>query len=121
MHRAPASGFAGLTASPLTILWRKRAVLIAVFAVFTVTAAMVSTFLLEDEYEASTTLLITQKQSEASFDAVQAGEVLARTYAEIIDSENVANLAAADLPYPTTGGEVLGAMQFDTVPETQLV
>jgi len=120
-QQSRSASFPGLTASPLTILWRKKAVLIAVFALFTIGAAVVSTMLLDEEYETSTTLLITQRQNEASFDQVQAGEVLALTYAEIMDSENIADLVADQLPYPTSGGEVLSQMSFDTVPETQLV
>ena len=86
---APSAGLVGTAAPPLTILWRKKPVLIAVFLVFTIAAAVVSTLVLDDEYEASATLLISQEQREASFDAVQAGEVLARTYSEIIRSRNV--------------------------------
>ncbi len=118
---APSGGLSGTPVSPLTILWRKKGVLIAVFLVFTIAAAVVSTLVLDDEYEASATLLISQEQREASFDAVQAGEVLARTYSEIIRSRNVANLVPPKLPYPTTGGEVESQMSFEPVAETQLV
>lgn len=109
------------TVSPITVLWRKRAVVIAVFLVFTIAAAVVSTLVLDDEYEASATLLISQEQQEASFDAVQAGEVLARTYSEIIRSRNVANLVPPQLPYRTAVGDVESQMTFEPVAETQLV
>ena len=120
-QRVPGAGLPGLTASPLTVLWRKKAVLISVFLTFTVTAAVVSKTLLDNEYEASATLLITQEQQQQSFDAVQAAQVLARTYAEIIQSENVAGLASPKLPGRPSAGEVKQRMSFETVPETQLV
>ena len=107
--------------SPLSLLWRKKRVLIAVFLTFTIAAAVVSTTVLDDEYEATATLLITQEQREASFDAVQAGEVLARTYSELISSKNVADLVAPKLPGDLSGGDVDARTTFDTVSETQLV
>lgn len=119
--RGPVAGFAGTTVTPVTLLWRKKKVLIAVLAVFTIAAAVMSTAVLDDEYEATATLLISQEQREASFDAVQAGEVLARTYSEIIRSENVANLVAPKLPFQTNGEDVKAQMSFDPVAETQLV
>lgn len=107
--------------SPLALLWRKKRVLIAVFLTFTIAAALVSTLVLDKEYEATATLLITQEQREASFDAVQAGEVLARTYSELISSRNVANLVAPKLPGGLDGGDVDARTAFDTISETQLV
>lgn len=107
--------------SPLTLLWRKKRVLIAVFLTFTIAAAVISTTVLDKEYEATSTLLITQEQREASLDAVQAGEVLARTYSELISSKNVADLVARRVPGDLGGGDVDARTAFDTVSETQLV
>lgn len=116
-----AAGFAGGGVSPLTIIWRKKLILLIVFVLFAATAAGLSTSVLDDEYETTASLLVTQAQSKASFDQVQAGEVLGRTYAEVVHSESVADLVAKRLPFQTTGGQVKSQVSFEPVPETLLV
>src|SRR5918996_208742 len=57
----------------------------------------------------------------AAFDAVQAGEVLARTYARIADSRVIAGRVAAQVPFDISSGELLRDMAFEPVSETQLL
>lgn len=102
------------------VLWRRKWVLLATFVVFTAVAGVVSKAL-PKEYEATATLWINQGRDVTSFDAVQAGAVLARTYGNVVGSENVASQVAAALPFQATGSEVQSHMSFEPVTEAQLL
>jgi polysaccharide biosynthesis transport protein len=104
----------------LFVLWRRKGILIATFLLITACTAIVSKNLPE-EYEATATLWVSEEREAAAFDAVQAGEVLARTYARIADSRVIAGRVAATADFEISGGELLNDMTFEPVSETQLL
>jgi polysaccharide biosynthesis transport protein len=104
----------------LFVLWRRKAILIATFVLITAGTAIVSKNL-PPVYEATSTLWVSEEREAAAFDAVQAGEVLARTYARIADSRVIAGRVAARAPFEISGGELLRDMSFEPVSETQLL
>lgn len=104
----------------LFVLWRRKAILIATFVLITAGTAIVSKNL-PPVYEATSTLWVSEEREAAAFDAVQAGEVLARTYARIADSRVIAGRVAAQAPFEISGGELLRDMTFEPVSETQLL
>jgi succinoglycan biosynthesis transport protein ExoP len=112
---------AAVRQAPLAALWRHKYILITTVLVFVGVTAFLSKVVLEKEYEATATMWVTQTQDTQSFDAVQAGQVLARTYSDVIESENVAGRVAAVLPFEATRGEVKQSVRVEDVPETQLL
>lgn len=106
--------------SPLRTLWRRRWIIVATVVLVTGTAAAVSKSL-PPVYEASARLLVVQAAESQSFDAVQAAQVTARTYAEILGSPNLAAQVADRLGGGVTRDDIESATSFSTVPETQLL
>lgn len=106
---------------PLLVLWRRKWVIVATFTVLVAVTAVASKTVLPKVYESSATLWISQRQDVAAFDAVQASQVLARTYSDIIASDNVAGRVASRMPFQTTGPAVKQRMTFEPVSETQLL
>jgi polysaccharide biosynthesis transport protein len=104
----------------LQILWRRKWIVIATVVVFGVVAALVSSTL-QKVYATSSSLIVAQASDAQSFDAVQAAQVTARTYSDLLKSPNVAGEVAAQLGGTATRGSVQGAVSVDPVPETQLV
>jgi Mrp family chromosome partitioning ATPase len=104
----------------LFVLWRRKGILIATFLLITACTAIVSKNL-PRVYEATSTLWVSEEREAAAFDAVQAGEVLARTYARIADSRVIAGRVAAEAPFDISSGELLRDMAFEPVSETQLL
>lgn len=104
----------------LFVLWRRKGILIATFLLITACTAIVSKNL-PRVYEATSTLWVSEEREAAAFDAVQAGEVLARTYARIADSRVIAGRVAAEVPFDISSGELLRDMAFEPVSETQLL
>jgi polysaccharide biosynthesis transport protein len=104
--------------SPLAVIWRRKGIIIAVFLAFAVTAAVVSKTL-SKVYSTHATLFITLPSDTQSFDTVQASQAIARSYADIIDSPNIARLVA-----DRVGGDprqLLDKTTFEPVAETQLL
>ena len=106
--------------STLEILWRRRWIILASFLVAAVGAAIISKSLTRI-YATSSTLLVVQSQQQQTFDAVQAAQVTARTYSDIITSPNIARRVAAAMGGGTTADEVENAVSVDPVVETQLL
>lgn len=106
--------------TPLAVLWRRKWILLATVLAFAVGTAVVSKTL-EEVYSTDATLLIALRVKNQSFDAVQASQSVARSYADIIESRNVADLVADDLGDGTTSGELLASTSFEPAPETQLL
>lgn len=104
----------------LTVIWRRKwivlgtAVLLAavVYAVSTTQARV---------YGTSATLLIAQPRDAQSFDAVQASQVAARTYGDVLTSPNLAEQVSRALGGRPTRDELLDQVSADPVPETQLL
>jgi capsular exopolysaccharide synthesis family protein len=104
--------------SPLAVIMRRKGLIAAVFLVFVVGTAIVSKTLTK-VYETHSTLFVTLPADQTTFDTVQASQSLARSYADIIDSPNIARLVADEI-----GGdskEIHRAASFEPVQETQLL
>ncbi|MDQ3274367.1 MAG: polysaccharide biosynthesis tyrosine autokinase [Actinomycetota bacterium] len=110
----------GAENSPLTGLNRRKWLIIATVAVAVLTAAIASQ-LVDKVYGTSSTLLVALNSDSQSFDTVQASQAIARSYADIIESPNIAADVAEQLGAGTTRNEIKSATSFETVPETQLL
>ncbi len=110
----------GAENSPLTALNRRKWLIVATVAVAIVTAAVASQ-LVDRVYSTSSTLLVALRSDSQSFDTVQASQAIARSYADIIESPNIAADVAEELGAGTTKGEIKSATTFETIPETQLL
>lgn len=101
----------------LSALWRRKGTIASVLLVSVLAAAVVSR-VLPDVYVTKSTLLVTVSQPP-TFDTVQASQSLARSYANIIESPNVARRVADRLAIPTR--EVVATTTLEPVVETQLL
>jgi capsular polysaccharide biosynthesis protein len=101
----------------LAILWRRKEI-VAGFLLFFVLATAVYSKALPEVYVTESTLLVTLSEPQ-SFDTVQASQSLARTYANIVESPNVAELVGNRLGRPRD--EVLSTTVLEPVVETQLL
>jgi succinoglycan biosynthesis transport protein ExoP len=106
--------------SPLAVIARRKWIVIGVFLAFVVTTAVVSKTL-GKVYVTHSTLLVALPADRASFDSVQASQSIARSYADIVESPNVANLVAQRLPDRMTAQQVLDKTSFEPVEQTQLL
>lgn len=106
--------------SPLAVLWRRKILIGATFLVFVVTAAIVSKSL-EKVYSTHSTLLVALEADEQTFDSVQASQAFARSFADIIDSPNIAARVATQLGDGTPPRSLLDVTSFEAVSETQLL
>lgn len=106
--------------TPLAILWRRKWIIIATFLAFVVTTAVVSK-LLDEVYSTSSTLIISQPLEDQTFDAVQASQAAARSYADIIDSTNFAELVAAQLDGDLAARDLRDVTTVEPIVETQLL
>lgn len=103
----------------LRIVWRRKLVVLGTFLLFTVVTYVVTSSL-PRRYESSARLIVSQPVEQQSFDAVQAAQVTARTYADILDSENIAGLVARRLP-ALDADVIEDTTSFEPVAETQLL
>jgi receptor protein-tyrosine kinase len=106
--------------SPLSVIARRKWVIIVTAALLTVTTAIVSKTL-DKVYETQATLLVALPTDRASFDSVQASQAIARSYADIIKSPNIAQLVSNRLGAGYSRHEVATATSFEPVPQTQLL
>jgi polysaccharide biosynthesis transport protein len=106
--------------STLGILWRRRWVVVATFAIFVVVAGVLSKAL-PKVYSASSTLIVVQNENAATFDAVQAAQVTARTYSDVVSAPVIAAQVAHQLGGRETGSSVSAAVSVNPVVETQLL
>ena len=106
--------------TPLSVMWRRKGVILATFLTFVVVTAVVSKTL-DKVYSTHATLFIALPADEQTFDSVQASQAVARSYADIIDSPNIAERVAARMGGGTTRKDVLDASSFETVVDTQLL
>lgn len=102
-------------------LWRRKWTVLATIVIATVCTYLGSSAV-PKVYSASSTLFIGSRQtSPDDFQALQSAQSLTKTYAELIQSENVANRVAAGLPGNPRAGDVLQRVTFQPVSETQLI
>jgi capsular exopolysaccharide synthesis family protein len=104
----------------LTIVWRRRWLVLLFALAMTVTVAIGSKTL-ENVYTTSSKLLIVQSKDTQSFDAVQASQVAARTYSEVLSSPNIARIVARDLGDGVSTQDVENSISVEPVAETQLL
>ncbi len=102
------------------VLWRRRWVVIATFLVFVVVAGVVSK-VLPKVYETSNTLIVVQRENAATFDAVQAAQVTARTFADVVVNSTIEAAVATQVGQGATPGSISAAITVTPVPETQLL
>jgi succinoglycan biosynthesis transport protein ExoP len=104
----------------LVTVWRRRWLVLGVVVVAVVASAIVSKSL-PKVYSTSSKLLVSQTQQNETFDAIQAAQVTARTYADVLSSPNIARLVADRLGGGRTPDGVDRAVEVDPVAETQLL
>ena len=106
--------------TPLAVIWRRRTIVLVTLLAFVVTTAVVSKTL-NKVYSTDSTLLIALPADAQTFDTVQASQAIARSYAEIINSPNLAARVARRLGGDTTKSEILDKTSFEPITETQLL
>jgi capsular exopolysaccharide synthesis family protein len=106
--------------SPLAVVARRKWLVIGVFLAFVITAAVVSKTLTK-VYVTQSTLLVALPADRASFDSVQASQAIARSYADIVGSRNIAQIVSDRLPDHPDAQAVLDASTFEPVEQTQLL
>jgi receptor protein-tyrosine kinase len=104
----------------LVTVWRRRWLVLSIVAVAVVASAIVSKSL-PKVYSTSSKLLVSQSQSNESFDAIQAAQVTARTYSDVLSSPNIARLVAEQLGGGRTPDGVDRAVEIEPIAETQLL
>lgn len=104
--------------SPLAVIMRRKALIAVTFLVFVVGAGITSKTLTK-VYSTHSTLFVTLPTDQASFDSVQASQALARSYADIIGSPNIAGLVARRIG--GNKGDILSSVSFQPVQDTQLL
>ncbi|GAC1318349.1 MAG: polysaccharide biosynthesis tyrosine autokinase [Thermoleophilaceae bacterium] len=105
--------------SPLAVIWRRKSVVIATFLIFVIGTAVASKTL-QKVYTTHSTLLISLP-AQSTYDSVQAGQALARSYADIIASPNIAQLVANRLRDGAQKSDVQAATSFQPIADTQLL
>ncbi|HSK15637.1 MAG TPA: polysaccharide biosynthesis tyrosine autokinase [Gaiellaceae bacterium] len=105
----------------LVTLWRRKWIVLLTVLVATVATYAVS-LQLPKVYSAEATLFVGNRSEAGSdFEAIQSSQVLARTYAELIQSPNVAARVAEELPGGESPSEVLERTSFRPISDTQLL
>jgi succinoglycan biosynthesis transport protein ExoP len=114
---------AGMTLVQLRdlLLHRQRRTVVAVFLAAFVTGLVVIA-LLPKEYEATATLFVGENRPiSTGASAVQLDEVLARSYAELLDSPGIARDAGDALDPPASVSELEDKVSFEVLTGTRLI
>jgi succinoglycan biosynthesis transport protein ExoP len=93
---------------------------VATFLIFVVFAGVLSKAL-PKVYSASSTLIVVPNENAATFDAVQAAQVTARTYSDVVSAPAIAAQVARQLGGGATADSVGSAVSVSPVIETQLL
>ncbi len=104
----------------LSVISRRKWLIVSTLVIAVLVAALASQ-MVDKVYSTSSTLLVSQRSDNQSFDTVQASQAIARSYADIIESPNIASQVAQRLGGPTTKNVIEDATTFEVVPETQLL
>jgi capsular exopolysaccharide synthesis family protein len=104
----------------LTVVWRRKWIVLGTMLVLgAVTFAYTSS---QDKvYEASAKLLISEPKDSQSFDAVQASQVAARTYGDVLTSPNIADKVSEALGGKPAGDDLVKNVVAEPIAETQLL
>jgi succinoglycan biosynthesis transport protein ExoP len=105
----------------LRTLWRRKLTVL-----MTVVLATATTYVLARTapkvYASTATLFVGDRSAAAdNFQALQSSQALAKTYAELIQSRNVADRVAAALGRGQRGGDLLQDVTFQPITDTQLL
>ena len=104
----------------LNVVWRRKWIVLGTMLIIgAVTYGVTSTQ--EKVYETSAKLLITQPKGSQSFDAVQASQVAARTYGDVVTSPNIAEKVSAALGGKPSADDLVDTITAEPVAETQLL
>lgn len=106
--------------STLGVLWRRRRVVVATLVLFVVAAGVLSK-ILPKYYSATSTLIVVQNGNGTTFDAIQAAQVTARTYANVVSAPVIAGQVASQIGGHETSSSVRSAISVNPVVETQLL
>lgn len=104
----------------LSVIWRRKWIVLVTMLVVVVATELVSRSL-TPIYETSATLVISQPGRSLTFDAVQADEEAARSYAQILSSPNFAGQVASLLGNGTTQSSILSRVSIQAVANTELI
>jgi capsular exopolysaccharide synthesis family protein len=105
----------------IAILWKRKITFVLVFALVLGAAAAV-TFSLPKVYETRAYLYVSSGGGSVSdFEQVQTNQVVVKTLAELLQSRNVAEASASRLPFPESGQGLLGSVQIEAIPQSQLI
>ena len=104
----------------LQVIWRRKLIVIGTVLAFAALAGLFSKTL-QKVYATSNTLLVVQPTTAQTFDAVQAAQVIARTYGDLLKSPNLAQRVARRVGGSATKGKIQRAVSIDPVAETQLI
>ena len=103
----------------LVAAWRQRLLVLGIFLLIVGATAVLSKSL--PKVYSSTSTLISLAGDEQTFDSVQAGQSLARSYADIMESPLIARLVAQRLGRPQDVEEIARSASFEPLTETQLL
>jgi capsular polysaccharide biosynthesis protein len=103
----------------LVAAWRQRLLVLGIFLLIVGATAVLSKSL--PKVYSSTSTLISLAGDEQTFDSVQAGQSLARSYADIMESPLIARLVAQRLGRPQDVEEIARSASFEPLKETQLL
>ncbi len=106
--------------TPMAVFARRKWIIVVTFVVVVAAAAVLSQ-LQEKVYSTSSTMLVALNSDTPGFETVQASQAIARSYADIINSPNIAGRVAVRLGDGITKSEVQDATSFEALPETQLL
>jgi receptor protein-tyrosine kinase len=105
----------------LRTLWRGKWLILLIVVAATAAAYVVARSV-PKVYESSATLFVGDRQaSPDNFQALQSAQSLTKTYAELIQSENVANRVARTVTPGETGAQLLDHVTLKPLPDTQLI
>ena len=108
------------TDSPLSVIYRRKWTIIITTVVVVLVTGIVSQ-VLPKVYETQATLLVALPADTQSFDSVQASQAIARSYADIIESPNIAQLVSSRLGAGFPRSRVASETSFEPVAQTQLL
>lgn len=103
-----------------TVVWRRKWIVLATMLVLAAATYAYSTTQPE-VYETSASLLIAQPSDNQGFDAVQAAQVAARTYGDVLSSANIAAEVSQVLGGRPDAQTLEETVSAEPVPETQLL
>lgn len=105
----------------LGVLWRRKLVFLATFlAVLAGVAAFTATR--ENVYRTSAYLFVTTAgEATGDYEQVQINQVVTKSYAELLQTRNVANLVAEELDFDTTGEIIQRVVKVEPISQSQLI